>query len=70
MSSYIDHRACQVLRKGQWVYGEAHSWVDFTWSRLAEQYGADQARRIVAGRDPATQADVDAWNKLGTRRAA
>lgn len=39
-------------------------------AKLAWQYGANRARQIVAGGDPATQADIEAWCMLGRKDAA
>jgi len=40
---------------------------DMTWSRLASCHGPDRADRIMAGDDPKTNADIQAWRTLGRR---
>lgn len=42
-----------------------HSWVGFTANRLRELYGEKRATAIIGGRDPATNADIAAWLRLG-----
>lgn len=68
MSSYRDHYRPPV--EGEFPWQVSHSWAEHTRRALEWRYGYARAAAIVAGRDPATQADVDAWNRLGTRRAA
>ena len=43
------------------------SWDDLT-RRLAQTYGAERARSIMAGRDPATAADLAKWRRLGEKK--
>lgn len=38
-----------------------------TWERLASCHGPDRADRIMAGQDPKTNADIQAWRALGRR---
>lgn len=42
----------------------------WTIARLRARHGNERADAIIAGRDPATIADIAAWNRLGTGRAA
>jgi len=44
--------------------------VAFTGQRLARQYGRDRAVEILAGRDAASNADLAAWNLLGSSKRA
>lgn len=67
MSTYID--TPEVERWGKLVY-EGHFWEAHTFTRLEWLYGTERARAIMAGRDPATLADLEAWNALGRRDAA
>lgn len=41
-----------------------------TMERLVWQYGPEKAAKIVAGQNRKTQADLAAWRRLGTGRAA
>ena len=74
MSSYIDHyegRIEAVPAPGGGVAHRTtavltHSWSAFTGARLAWLYGPDHA----AERAARTAADIEAWNRLGSRRAA
>lgn len=45
-------------------------WGAFTFDRLAWLYGPQRAQAMRAGRDPATNADIEAWNRLGRKVAA
>lgn len=54
-SSYIDHHSGE---------GVSHSWAAFTAERLAWLYGEGRAQT------PAAVADLAAWDRLGTGRAA
>lgn len=40
----------------------------WTAARLRSRYGNERADAIMAGRDPATIADIAAWNALGTQQ--
>lgn len=44
--------------------------IRYTGRRLAGQYGRDRALEILAGRDEAANADLAAWNRLGSRKRA
>jgi hypothetical protein len=46
----------------------SHDWVVHTLRNLEWHYGLDRAVAITAGSDPATEADVAAWNRLGSAR--
>lgn len=48
--------------------GRAEITRELTRQRLAEQYGPARAAVIIAGQDPATNADIAAWNTLGEKR--
>jgi hypothetical protein len=63
MSTYIDG---PFSKNG----GAAQCWRTHTWWNLEWQYGSERAERIMAGRDPKTQADRARWNALGRRSAA
>lgn len=67
MSSYIDD-GDHPLPGGGRNYG--HSWVAHTRWNLMWVYGEERGRRMAAGTDPATQADIAKWNALGRRAAA
>jgi hypothetical protein len=54
----------------QGYYDPGHSWEEQAGRRLVHQYGHARARAIVEGLDPATNADIAAWNGLGEGRAA
>ena len=45
-------------------------WLAVTRERLVQQYGVERAAMIEAGLDPATQADLAAWKRLGREAAA
>jgi hypothetical protein len=47
-----------------------HSWEEHAERRLAWVYGPARAEAVMAGRDPATNADIAAWTGLGEGRAA
>ena len=56
-----------------WCHGRYYpgfSWAEHTERRLAQQYGPERAKAKMAGRDAEANADLDAWNGLGRRRAA
>lgn len=46
--------------------GDARQFLE---DRLIWLYGGARAAEIMAGRDPATQADIAAWRRLGTPKA-
>jgi hypothetical protein len=68
MSSYIDH--CAGPAEGLHPATVTHDWRKHTFRALTWQYGLERAHKIRSGRDPATQADLEAWNRLGRRAAA
>ncbi|WP_332763981.1 hypothetical protein [Phenylobacterium sp.] len=45
-------------------------WELATFDRLAEQYGGARAKRIMLGEDTKTNADIEAWRRLGQRKDA
>lgn len=65
--SYRDHKRCVPGWEGPVTI---HSWQEFTARRLEWLYGRERAADIAAGRDPATNTDLAAWDRLGQRRAA
>jgi hypothetical protein len=70
--TYIDSQPRLVLERANGcfvAYDPGHSWADFTAGRLRWHYG-ERAESIIAGNDPATQADLAAWNHLGRKDAA
>lgn len=62
MSTYLDTPR-QVRRWGEIYPG--HLWGAHTFDRHAWQYGADRAQRIRAGKDAATNRDLERWRNLG-----
>lgn len=66
MSSYINTPPNQM----RGIADPGHSWEEHTERRLAWVYGPARAAAMMAGRDPATNTDIAAWNGLGERRAA
>jgi hypothetical protein len=66
--TYLDHYRPPVEGEQRWQL--ELSWREHTRARLDWLYGYDRARQIDAGLDPATQADIAAWNRLGKRSAA
>lgn len=66
MSSYIDTPPYERWG-GAFVY-DGHLWKAHTFDRLAAQYGHTRAQAIMAGKEPATNADIAAWNALGSSR--
>lgn len=47
-----------------------HDWAEFTFRRQCWLYGPERAAAIMVGEDPATEADIAAWNRLGAGRVA
>lgn len=41
------------------------NWYDYTYARLAWLYGEDRAWAITRRQDEATNADIEAWERLG-----
>lgn len=67
-STYRDHRASGMNNWGE-RNPVTHSWRDHT--RRNQAWGRPEAvDRIMAGNDPATQADIARWDSLGRRAAA
>jgi hypothetical protein len=70
MTSYIDHQRRIGVAQGVFANETVHSWREHTRINLAQQYGQKRADAILAGRDAATQADLQRWANLGRRSAA
>ena len=70
MSSYKDHHPVVRGEDGVYTQDVTHSWDAFTARRLIWHYGPERAAAITTGQDPATEADVAAWNALGRRAVA
>ncbi len=71
MTTYIDSKPQHGwLGTVRFNLDDGHDWRLFTLERLRWQYGVDRAARIVTGNDPATQADLAAWRRLGNPRDA
>lgn len=64
MSSYRNHYRMVWFDRITWE--PETDWVEFTHRRLAWLYGANH----VTERAAMTQADIAAWNRLGSRSAA
>jgi hypothetical protein len=66
MSSYLDHHAGPGVpfNKSQDI---THSWLDFTYDRLAWLYGDERA---VNNYLPSANADLRAWLALGKKGRA
>jgi hypothetical protein len=47
----------------------SYDWQDHTRRALAWQYGEERACRIIAGKDAATNRDLQRWAKLGRSAA-
>lgn len=60
--TYLDHHAAVEGREGVDARAITHSWVEFTRARLAWLYGEARAGAIIAGEDPATNADLASWS--------
>lgn len=63
MSSYIDHRDFPTGLI-------EHSWQAYTLDRIEWLYGPERAAAVMAGADRATNADLDAWNRIGRKAVA
>lgn len=70
MSTYKDHYYTRYDGRGEPVVVCTYSWRTHTHRNLAWRYGEARAAVIMAGQDKATQDDIAAWNRLGTRAAA
>lgn len=67
MSSYINHYRPPVEGEQRWQIEV--DWAEIAHLRQIEQHGGERARKIRAGKDPATNADISTWNSLGLGRA-
>ena len=64
MSTYIDSTRPPV--EGELGWQPDHVWIEFTENRLRWLYGPNHK----AERAALTQADLTAWNRLGSSRSA
>ncbi len=63
-STYIDGDPDRELYSPCGQVCQPFSWAAFTFNRLEWLYGAQRARAITSGRDPATNTDLAKWNNL------
>lgn len=58
------------FKPGDWpnIEPRRETWRTDTELRLLWQYGPERASAIVDGHDPATEADIAAWRRLGEPR--
>ena len=72
VGTYICHPSVcidpSVVHSGLGPHG--HCWHRSTWHRLQWQHGRERAEAVMEGQDAKSQADLAAWNRLGTKRKA
>ena len=60
---------CGASTVGDGIRAQAHAWEALN-ARLEARHGPERAASIIAGRDPASNADRASWKALGRRPGA